>query len=450
MKRKRVLVIGGGVSGLAAAVFLEAGGADVAVLEAGAEAGGHVRSESIDGRILDQAANGWLDNEPAMGRLLALLGDRLTVVPASGAYDTRWICADGALHPVPLSPPAMLKSRLLSLGQKLRLLGDLFVGRSVDPDESLGSFVRRRLGPAAVDRLVGPMVAGIFAADPDSLSLRAAFPRMAELEAEHRSLFLAMARLRKGGAPAGRLQTTQAGAGGLTTAMIEQLGSRVTCLTPAVSLSTDGVTWQVETPSGALQADAVVLAAPGAVQARLLEDLDPAGALAQAGIAYAPAAVVVMALPRTAFPREPRGFGVLMARGEAERLGVTGVLGTVFSHDVFPHQARPDELLLRTIVGGAIAPDAARLPDDALLTRVTAGLGQMFGPLGAQPHLTRIYRYAAAIPQYTVGHLDRVATVSRVSERYKGLFFAGNHLRGVGVKDCVRQGEEAARAVLAG
>jgi len=109
MKRKRVLVIGGGVSGLAAAVFLEAGGADVALLEAGGEAGGHVRSESIDGRILDQAANGWLDNEPAMGRLLALLGDRLTVVPASGAYDTRWI-----------EPPAQPRAKAAPVGRSLR------------------------------------------------------------------------------------------------------------------------------------------------------------------------------------------------------------------------------------------------------------------------------------------------------------------------------------------
>ena len=207
-----VVVIGAGVSGLAAATFLQ-GSAPLLVLEAGARPGGNVQSDVVEGRVLDRAANGWLDNEPAMGRLLERVGLAEQVVPAGPKAKVRWIYADGALHPAPLSPPALLRSRLLGWGAKLRLLLEPLIGRGPrDGDETVGAFVRRRLGGAIVDRLVGPMVAGIYAADPDRLSLRAAFERLHQLERTHRSLLLGALKLRGSAGPRGHLETLPGGA----------------------------------------------------------------------------------------------------------------------------------------------------------------------------------------------------------------------------------------------
>ncbi|MCB9766337.1 MAG: protoporphyrinogen oxidase [Alphaproteobacteria bacterium] len=442
----QVILIGAGISGLATATFLHDAGVDVQVLEAAAHPGGNVRSDRVDGRVLDQAANGWLDSEPAMSRLLDIAGLSAQVVPASDRYKTRWIYADGAMHPAPLSPPALLRSPLLSLSAKLRLLAEPFIRPGpAGVEESVGEFVRRRLGPGALDRLVAPMVAGIYAGDPDAISLKAAFPRMVELEQAHGSLVRAMVRLRGGGAPTGHLVSLKGGAGALTEGLAARLGERVRCDTPVQGLERAGGRWVVHTPDDALTADAVVLACPGYAASALVARLDPPASAALAAIPYAPVAVVVSAWPERTWARPPEGFGVLLARGE----DLGGVLGCVFSSCVFPEQSRPGEVLLRTIIGGAIHPDAARLPDQQLIARARAANTAFFGPERAGPALVRVYRHPRGIPQYTLGHPGRVREVRAAEARHGGLCFVGNHLRGVGVKDCAKAAEEAAHRVRA-
>ncbi len=445
-----VVIVGAGISGLAAATFLD-GHVPLLVLEAGARAGGNVQSDSVDGRVLDRAANGWLDNEPAMGRLLDRVGLTEQVVSAGPKASVRWIWADGSLHAAPLSPPALARSSLVGTGAKLRLLLEPFLGRGpADVDETVGAFVRRRLGPAFVERLVGPMVAGIYAADPDELSLRAAFERMYQLEQEHRSLILAALKLRRGGAPPGHLQTVAGGAGALTAHLAARLGDQLLLETPATSLEQRRGRWRVHTPSGAVDARAVILACPAPAQARLTRGVDSDAAAALDAIPMAPVAVVASAWPKGAWDRQPDGFGVLHARGAAGAIdGAEGVLGTLFTSCVFPAQGRSDEVLLRTILGGAVAPEVAALDDQQLIARVRRALSAMFGQERADPALVRVFRHPAGIPQYTVGHLQRVASVRAAQARHQGLYFVGNHLQGIGVKDCAREGEKVAGQVRA-
>ncbi len=450
----KLVVVGAGISGLSAAVFAQREGTELTVLEASATPGGNVRTDIIDGRCLDRAANGWLDNEPAMTRLLEKAGLVDQIVRANDRFGTRWIFADQKMHPAPLSPPALVKSSLIPWTAKLRLLLEPFIRRGAsgsterDADETVGNFVRRRLGPWFVDRMVGPMVSGIYAADPDQLSLRGAFPRMFELEREHRSLFLAMLRLRRGGAPRGHLVTMPGGAGALTQALASTLGDRLHCDTPVRSLEKRRQGWRVHTDHQSFDTDGVILACPGHVQARLMQGIDPVAADALAAIPYAPVAVVVTAWPKDSFPTPPDGFGVLMARGE-DRLtkGAEGALGTVFTSSVFPQQSRPDELLLRTILGGGVRPEVAGLDDQALLQRTLAHLGACLGTPCRDPALVHIVRHPQGIPQYTPGHLDRVRAVRSAEARNAGLVFCGNHLDGIGVKDCARAGEVAARRI---
>ncbi|MBW1881090.1 MAG: protoporphyrinogen oxidase [Deltaproteobacteria bacterium] len=443
-------MIGAGISGLAAATFLDGEGLDLTVLESASTPGGNVRTLREDGRVIDHAANGWLDNEPAMGRLLERVGLVESTIPASDGYGIRWIFADGRMHPAPMGPGPMVLTALVSPQAKLRLLAEPFLPRGGDARvgdeedrESVGEFVARRLGPAFVERMVGPMVAGIYAADPYQLSLRAAFPRMYELEREYRSLFLAMLRLRRGGAPSGHLHTLPGGAGALTDTLVERLGPRVRCGQTVTTLEQRGDGWRVGTAEGALDADVVLLACPGHVQAELLSPMDDEAAAALRDIPYSPVAVVVTASAPGSWEREPDGFGVLAAR-DAD-LG--GVLGTVFTSCIFPDQAPEGEVLLRTIVGGGIVPEAAGLPDGEMIARVRAAHEAFFGAECAEPRRVWIFRHPRGIPAYRPGHLQRVAAVLGAEQRRPGLFCTGNHLQGIGVKDCARQGEAVAARI---
>ena len=439
----RVVIIGGGVSGLAAANALD--GVELTVLEAGENAGGHVRTDHIDGRIIDRAANGWLDSEPAMDRMLARIGLGDDVIAASDRAATRWIFADGKMQSAPLTPHAFLRTSLLPWWAKLRVLLEPLIPRGrKGVEETVADFVRRRLGQRFVDRMVGPMVAGIYAAKPEELSLPSAFPKMADMEREYRSLFLAMLAKKRGGAPTGHLQTLPGGAGQLTTRMAERLGERLRCSTPAEGLTKTQEGWCIHTPSGDFDAEAVILATPAPVTAKLMRGLDSGVAAALDEIPYAPVTVVVSAWPAGAYDINPSGFGVLVARGER-----VGVLGTLFTSEAYPHQSKEGEILLRTMVGGAVQPEAAGLNHQALLERVFAAHECFLGTRRAEPTMVRAYRHAAGIPQYTPGHPARVATIQAASDRFSGLFFAGNHLSGIGVKDCVATGERVADGVRA-
>ncbi len=446
----RVVVIGAGITGLCVASALADDGHDVTLLESGARAGGLVATRHEDGRVLDTGPAGWLDGDPAVRRLIERLDLAERVVPASPSYSTRWIFSGGKIHRAPRSPVSLLTSSLLTIPGRLRLLLEPLTRRGPgDLDETVGAFARRRLGREAADKLVGPMVAGIHGSDPDLLSVRAAFPVLAELEDKHRSLFLGMIALMRSGYRPGRLQTLDGGAGALVGVLAERLGERVLLETPARAVEQRHGCWAVHTDDDAVMADVVVLACPAPAQARIIRGIDGRLADSLAEIRYAPLTVVLSAWPAGAWDRAPEGFGVLLTRADSERLG--GVLGTLFTSSVFPMQAHESEVLTRTFVGGAAADPRTRADDQALRQRVRTAHRAYFGEERAAPTMMQVVRHAAAIPQYTVGHLERVQAVRATRQRLRGLLFAGQHLDGVGLKACIRQAEQitdAARAAL--
>lgn len=448
--RTRVAVVGGGIFGLAAAAWLEHdhGVRDLLVLEAAQRAGGKVATRWEDGCCLEWGPQGFLDNAPDTLDLARVMGLGEDLVGAGDRSGDRFIVRDGRPRKVPLSPPAFLTSKILPLRARLRVLFEGLAGGPPAGDESVRNFAARRIGPVAADVLVDAMVTGVYAGDPNRLSLAATFPKMAAMEREHGSLTRAMlARRRQGSGggpagPAGTLTTTRRGMGELANGVTRRLGDRLRLRTPVRGLeaSHDG-RFRLRLESGTIEADRVLLATPAAVSAELLAPLAPDAVEPLSGIPTAPIAVVMTAYRNTqAFGRPVEGFGVLVPGGEK-----LGVLGTLYCHSIFPGQAPEGWILLRTMLGGARDPGVLSLDDDQLLARTRGALARL---LGADPEPDRswIVRHPAGISQYTLGHLNRVARAEEAVGEV-GILLGGSSYRGVSVNDCIRQGREAASAL---
>lgn len=443
----RVAIIGGGISGLATAAALEVRGAEVVVLEGEQRPGGKVRTEALDGWLCEWGPTGFLDREPATRALCERLGLGGRLVAASVAAKNRFIMKGGALLPVPMSPPAFLRSKLLSPGGRLRVMTEPFRrARRDGADETVAEFGARRIGDEAVDILLDPMVSGIFAGDAHQLSVGAAFPRIVELEQKHGSLVRAMIavgreRRRTGrkaggpGGPAGELTSFPAGMREPIDALAQLLGNRLrTGMRAAAIEKQQGTHWVVHTEGGErIEADRLVLAVPAPDSARLLSPLDAPLSALVGGIPYANIAIVLMGLRREHVAHSLEGFGLLVPRKEGRR-----VLGMIWSSTLFAGRAPAGHVLVDARVGGATDPTATDLDDDALESLVRSELGGVLG-LSGPSVFRKVYRHVSGIPQYVVGHKERVARIERELHHLPGLYLTGNAFRGVGFNDCVRE-----------
>jgi len=451
--RARVAIIGGGITGLAAAAWLEHdhGIDDSVILEAADRAGGKIRTEIDAGFTLEWGPQGFLDNAPDTLELARIqgLGDAL-VQADEGAAD-RFILRGGRLRRVATSPLAFMGSDILPLAGRLRMLAEPFARTHPDHDETVFDFAHRRIGRRAAEVLVDAMVTGVFAGDSRELSLAATFPKMAAMEAEHGSLTRAMiAKMRaarrdgarSGGpsGPGGTLTTFSGGMARLPDSLAVGLGDRLLLGRGVQELQVDGEGFTLTTEAGNVEAQEVLLTLPAKRAADLLAPVAPAAVKPLSEIPTAPIAVVMLAYDADAFDLPVHGFGFLVPRGEAP-----GLLGILYCHDIFPGQAPPGTLCLRAMVGGARAPEAAALDDDALTALVRAALARI---LGADPDPDRVWivRWEKGISQYTVGHLDRVAAAEEAAGN-AGIELAGSPYRGVSVNDCIKQARAAARRI---
>jgi oxygen-dependent protoporphyrinogen oxidase len=462
VSRRRIVVVGGGIAGLAAAHRLvehaRAGaGADVVLLEAGDRLGGSIGTERAGGFLLEQGADSMITDKPWGVGLCERVGiaDRLV---ATREEDRRThVVRDGRVHPLPqgfllmapTSPWAVATSPIFSWPGKLRMALDLVLPRrSEGGDESLASFVRRRLGEEALARVADPLAGGIYTADPDRLSLAATMPRFLELERTHRSVILglrATTRLARGtaGARYGMFVAPADGMGALVDAVARQLPEGVVRLgAPVEALAREGERWQVRAGGQTIDADAVIAALPAFVAARLLAPLAPALARELDAIEYASSATVTLGFRATGVADHLTGFGFVVPFAERRPL-----LACTFASRKYPGRAPEGHELVRAFVGGARRPELVELDDEALVTIVRAELRALLG-ITADPLLIRVARYRRAMPQYAVGHLERVATIERLVTAIPGLGLAGAAYRGVGIPDCIRSGEEAADALL--
>jgi protoporphyrinogen/coproporphyrinogen III oxidase len=435
------VVVGGGICGLALALSLRRGGAQVTLLEASEAPGGTARTLLRDGFLLETGPNSVLDRDGAVAALAASVGLPLRL--ASESARQRAIVLGGRVRTLPSSPLAFLASDVLTLSAKARLLLEPLSRRAPEGvDESLGDFARRHLGRTVTSTLVDALQTGIWAGDIEKLSAASAFPRLKALEDAHRSLLLGALRTRAGaGTP--RPVSFEGGLGGLSTALARALGARMHLSSRATALARTADGWTVTTPEGRLGAAQVVLALPPWDAAALVRPFD--AVLAEGLLGFASVAVAVVHLGYSPAPKPaPDGFGFLVPTAEGR-----DILGTVYASSLFPFRAPADATLLTVLLGGAHKGNLLALDDAAL---VQTARRELLGLLRIQqePTLTHVVRWPRAIPQHDVGYARRLQDVLGRAARWPGLWLLGNAYGGASVPDCIRSASELSRRLHAG
>ena len=460
-----IAVVGGGIAGLAVAYEIQErasrlpGGGEVVCLEASGRPGGNIRTLREDGFTCEWGPNGFLDNAPATLDLVRRLGIERRLLPSSVEAAKRFLFRDGRLRELPSNPVAFLTSDVLSRRGRLRVLLEPFAPGPKDRsrDESVLDFAARRIGSEAARILVDAMVSGIYAGDARSLSIRSTFPRLKKMETQHGSLTRGMLALRKekrlGGVrpaggpsgPGGRLTSFLDGLQEITNRLALALGPTLRLAARVRAVSDMGVRgFRVHMEEGApLDVAVVVLACPSWFAADVVASLDPEMARAMAAIPSASVAVVHLGFEESELPGRLAGFGYLVPRDEGPR-----ILGTLWASSIFPKRAPEGKALLTVMVGGAHDPEAVTFSDDRLVEVVRTDLKATMG-IEATPRFVRIFRHARGIPQYTLGHEERMETIERRIREHPGLLVCGNSYRGISLNACVEEAPRIAEAALA-
>jgi oxygen-dependent protoporphyrinogen oxidase len=444
---KRIAIIGGGISGLSALHFIRTRHNETcrAVLyERDSRLGGTIGTDRINGFVSDWGPNGFLDKVPLTLQMIHELGADSQLDPSRSASGKRFIYRRHRLHEISPSPVAFLRSPLLSLKGRLRIVREPFVKTPrADDDESVFDFAVRRIGREAAETLIVPMVSGIFGGDAHELSLKSCFPVMREMEDEYRSLFKAMIKRRKaakktGGesagpaGPGGRLTSFKNGLHTLIEVFAETYRDEIITNHPIQRVVKDAGRYRLVGDSGKTEPfDAIICAAPTYAAVPMVSGIDTELADVLDGIPYASIAVVSLGFKREVIGRELDGFGFLIPRREGLR-----ILGSIWTSSIFSERAPEGMVLMRTMIGGATDPDAAALSDGALLDIVTGELKSIINITDA-PAYVRIYKYDCGIPQFVVGHPARMKRLEGILRNHPGLYFTGNAYQGVGLNDCV-------------
>jgi oxygen-dependent protoporphyrinogen oxidase len=441
-----VAVIGAGITGLTTAHHLARQGFSVVVAEAEPRPGGAIGTTRAGGFLVEHGPNSLLDTNPSLHQLFAALGLTERRVYASDQARNRYIVRDGRLHALPMSPPALLRSQLLSRRGKLRLLAEPLVRRApADAEETLAEFVERRLGREFLDYAIDAFVAGVYAGVPHRLSVRDAFPKLHRLEERYGGVFkgaiLGRRERQRSGQQAkqsARMFSFREGLQTLVDALAAErgpglrLGQRLTRLAPHGS----GYSLEFATATGRqeLRARVVLMAIPAHAYPQVQSGLDLEEARqALAQIEAPPVSMVFLGYRQQPAGHALDGFGFLIPTCEHRR-----ILGTLFSSSLFPDRAPAGGAALTTFVGGMRQPELAGLSDEDLLALVRHDLADLL-QITAPPDEVVIRRWQRAIPQYQVGHRALIAALERTETRHPGLFLHGNFRGGISVGDCIEQ-----------
>lgn len=462
-----IAIIGGGITGLAAAYRLHQQRPDVqlTLFEASDQLGGVLQTVDRDGYLIERSADNFLTKLPWASELCQQLGIGDELLPTDKSRRRALVVNRGRVVRTPegfvvMSPKAMwpmLRSDILSLRGKLRLCCEPFIKRKkTDDDESVASFATRRFGKEVFERLVQPLLAGIYTADPEKLSLAATMPQFVEQEQQYGSLWrAARAEARKqpndsagseSGARYGLFVAPRNGMKQMVAAVAAKLPAEAIRLNSPIGhlREDDQQGWLVADDEGAVLGnfDSVILTTPAHHAAKLVGSIDNHLASDLAGIEYAGASIVCLGYRQEQVKQSLEGFGFVVPAIEGRQ-----IIAASFSSLKFPGRSPDGKLLVRVFLGGALQPELTGLPDDELITIAKRELSELVG-ISGEPGLTEIARWPKAMPQYHVGHLARVERIETASAKHRGLEIAGAAYRGVGIPQCVHSGEQAADRVL--
>jgi len=441
------IIIGGGISGLACAWRLQQAGEPVLLLEESDRAGGAIQSVVRGGFVFELGPQSVLTN-PALLELISGVGLDSEMLRADNRAP-RFVLLDGRLHRVPMAPPSLLTTSLLSTRTKLRLLAEPFrKSAPPEPDESVAAFVRRKFGAELLERLVGPFVSGVYAGDPERLSLRSAFPAVYQWEKKYGSVLKGAMKSRPSkDQPRPGLCSFRGGLVALPRGIAQRLGAslRFQCRVTSLRKAASG-RYMVAVECGgrkeSLLANRLVVAASPLAASELLKELSPHLAATLARIPYAAVAIVSAGYRREQVRHPLEGFGFLVPRKEGLH-----VLGTVWSSSLFPGRAPAGMVSVASFVGGATNPNIVEKPEEEIFRVVEAEVARVLKIEG--PPVERIVRsYRYALPQYNLGHSQILREMREELAKSPGLFFTGNYLEGPSVANCVEQAFRTADAVL--
>jgi len=467
-KRKipRVAIIGGGISGLAAAhrigelAIAREMPVEVTILERGERLGGPLRTIVRDGFVIETGTDSFLTEKPWAAQLARRLGLESELIPTRTEFRKTYVVRRGRLVEIPvgfslLAPMhiwPVITSPLFSPLGKLRMALEPIIPKRKDPgDESLASFVTRRLGREVLDRVAQPLAGGIYTADPNELSMGATMPRFVEMERRHGSLMRGMraaeaARAQQRGTSGARWSlflTLRGGVSTLADALVSRLEGSIRRGAEVASVERELDAWRVTLADGSrVEADAVICAAHAYTAARLLRRIESRVADHLGYISYASAATVSLTWRVGDFPKPLDSFGFVVPSIEQRK-----IIACSFSSRKFEGGAPEGFVLARVFLGGVLQSDMLKLSDDEMVAAARDEFRDLLG-VTAAPGMTEVQRWPAAMPQYAVGHLDRVAKIEELAAHIPDLFLAGAAYRGVGVPDCVHSGENAAEAAF--
>lgn len=440
----KITVLGGGISGLATAYWLDKAGLDITVLEASGEPGGSMITRREDGFLIDYGANSGLDTTPLIGQMVADLGLADDIVYANETGNKRYILKDQRLHALPTSPLAFIRTKLFSSKAKLRLVAEPFIGRSEDGYyQSISQFVKRRLGQEFLDYAVNPFVAGVFAGNPDDLSVKSAFPKLYRLEEVYGGLFKGLIK----GARERKQQTEQSkrsakmfsfngGMQVLPEAIAVKLKSNIKlkCSVEKV-LNYKGrykISYRHDGKPEELESDVVVSAIPAYHAASVLGGLDTHLLTHLKHIYYPPVKVLYLGFRVADVKQALDGFGFLIPAKEKKKF-----LGAIWSSTIFPFRSKEGMAAFTLFVGGARSPELLAHDDNRLIEDVINEFQEIMR-IKEKPVLIRERMWPQSIPQYQIGHIEHERYFEQFETNNPGVFLSGNYRGGISVADCIK------------
>ena len=452
--KKKVVVLGAGISGLTIAYLLNKDGLDVTVLEKKSAPGGSIETKTEAGYLFDQGPNSGLETHPLIAQLVKELGLQDEMIYANKEANKRYILRNGELHALPMSPPGLAKTNLFSTKAKLRLMAEPFIGRSKDGYyQSISQFVERRLGKEFLDYAINPFVAGVYAGNPDELSVKSAFPKLYELEEKYGGLIIGTIksiRERKKRAEkskqSAKMFSFKSGMNIFPKTISGSLKEKVIFETEVTSVEKIDAGYRVkfvqDEKRNSLDCDILISAIPAYAAATLVKDLDTKTAEHLLNVYYPPVLVLYVGYEKSSISRPLDGFGFLIPSKENKSF-----LGAIWSSVLFPERCEDDKASFTIFVGGSRNPKITEQDKNELVAQVLKEFHEIM-KINSEPVFIDSKFWSKAIPQYNVGYIEHEKAFEDFENKFPGFILAGNYRGGISLGDCVKSSEAVYKKVI--